>query len=51
MKTYTNIVIINGVNYTNTVKAHDYKEALKIQKVRKAHSKNAFTGRLTLATN
>ena len=46
MKTYTNTVIINGEKYTNTVKAENYKEALKIQKDRKAKSKNAFEGRL-----
>jgi len=46
MKTYTNTVIINGEKFTNTVEANDYKEALKIQKERKAKSKNNFEGRL-----
>jgi len=46
MKTYTNIVVINGISYTNAVKASDYKEALLIQKERKAQSKNIFKGRL-----
>ena len=46
MKAYTNTVIINGEKYTNTVKAENYKEALKIQKDRKAKSKNTFEGRL-----
>lgn len=46
MKTYTNIVVINGIEYTNTVKADNYKDALKIQKERKAHSKNTFKGQL-----
>lgn len=49
MKTYTNTVIINGVKYTNIVKAENFKEALKIQKDRKAKSKNTFQGRLTLS--
>lgn len=49
MKTYTNTVIINGQYFTNKVEATDYKEALNIQKERKAKSKNAFKGRLTLS--
>ena len=49
MKTYTNTVIINGEKFTNSVKANNYKEALKIQKERKAKSRNKFEGRLTLA--
>lgn len=49
MKTYTNTVIINGEKFTNTVEATGYKEALKIQKERKAKSKNTFEGRLILA--
>ena len=48
MKTYTNTVIINGQKFTNTVEASNYKEALKIQKERKAKSKNIFEGKLTL---
>ena len=48
MKTYTNTVIINGQKFTNKVEAENYKEALKIQKERKAKSKNTFEGRLTL---
>ena len=36
MKTYTNTVIINGQKFTNIVEAENYKEALKIQKERKA---------------
>jgi len=47
MKTYTNIVVINGINFTNVVKASSYNEALKIQKDRKYKSKNTFKGRLT----
>ena len=47
MKTYTNTVIINGEKYTNKVAAENYAEALKIQKKRKAKSKNTFEGRLT----
>lgn len=46
MKTYTNTVIINGQEFTNKVEAKNYKEALKIQKQRKEHSKNTFKGRL-----
>lgn len=49
MKTYTNTVIINGEKFTNKVEAENYKEALKIQKERKAKSKNKFEGRLTLS--
>lgn len=48
MKTYINTVIINGQKFTNTVDASNYKEALKIQKERKAKSKNTFEGKLTL---
>lgn len=48
MKTYTNTVIINGQKFTNIVEAENYKEALKIQKERKAKSKNTFEGKLTL---
>jgi len=47
MKTYTNIVIINGEKFTNKVEAENYEEALKIQKDRKAKSKHKFEGRLT----
>lgn len=46
MKTYTNTVIINGDKFTNKVEASDYKEALKIQKERRAKSKYTFEGRL-----
>ena len=46
MKTYTNTVIINGEKFTNKVEANEYKEALKIQKERKRHSKHIFEGRL-----
>ena len=49
MKTYTNIVIINGQEFTNKVEANNYKEALKIQKDRKNKSKNTFKGRLILS--
>jgi hypothetical protein len=49
MKKYTNTVVINGNQFTNTVEADDYKEALKIQKERKAKSKNTFQGRLILS--
>lgn len=49
MKTYTNTVIINGQKFTNKVEAENYKEALKIQKERKAKSKNKFEGRLALS--
>jgi hypothetical protein len=49
MKTYTNTVVINGNQFTNTVEAHSFREALKIQKERKAKSKNHFQGRLTLS--
>lgn len=49
MKTYTNTVIINGEKFTNTVEASNYKEALKIQKERKARSRNSFEGRLILS--
>ena len=49
MKTYANTVIINGEKFTNKVEAENYKEALKIQKERKAKSKNTFEGRLTLS--
>lgn len=30
MKTYTNTVIINGDEFTNTIESEIYKEALKI---------------------
>jgi hypothetical protein len=50
MKTYTNKVMINGVKYTNTVEALNYKAALKIQKVRKSQSNNVFIGRLRKTT-
>lgn len=46
MKTYTNTVVINGQEFTNKVEASNYKEALKIQKERKAKSHNTFKGRL-----
>lgn len=46
MKTYTNTVVINGEKFTNTVEAENYKEALKIQKERRAKSKYTFEGRL-----
>ena len=49
MKTYTNTVIINGVEYTNKVEANNYKEALQIQKERKSKSKNNFKGKLQLS--
>ena len=49
MKSYTNKVIINGEKFTNKVEAENYKEALKIQRERKAKSKNTFEGRLILA--
>lgn len=49
MKTYTNKVIINGEKYTNQIDAENYKEALKIQRDRKAKSRNTFEGRLTLS--
>lgn len=49
MKTYTNIVIINGCEFTNIVKADNYKEALSIQKDRKKKSNNIFKGRLILS--
>lgn len=49
MKTYTNTVIINGEKFTNKVEAGGYKEALKIQKDRKAKSKHTFEGHLTLS--
>lgn len=48
MKTYTNIVIINGKKFTNKVEAENYTEALKMQKERKAKSKYIFKGRLNL---
>lgn len=47
MKTYTNTVIINGEKFTNKVEAENYKDALKIQRDRKAKSRNSFQGRLT----
>jgi hypothetical protein len=49
MKIYTNQTIINGQVYTNIINAESYKEALKIQKLRKKQSKNTFKGRLTKA--
>jgi len=49
MKTYTNTVIINGEKFTNKVEAKNYQEALKIQKERKAKSRNTFQGRLTIS--
>lgn len=47
MEKFVNTVLINGQKFTNTVEAENYKEALKIQKERKAKSKNTFVGRLT----
>ena len=49
MKTYTNTVIINGEKFTNKVEAENYKEAMEIQKARKAKSKHSFEGRLILS--
>ena len=49
MKTYTNTVIINGVEYTNIINASNYKEALEIQKKRKSQSRNVFKGKLQLS--
>ena len=49
MKTFHNKVIINGIEYTNSIEASTYAEALKIQKSRKQKSKYKFKGRLTLA--
>lgn len=49
MKTYTNTVVINGMRYTNTVEAENYKKALEIQRDRKRKSKNTFEGRLILS--
>lgn len=46
MKIYNNFVIINGIQYTNTVKAANYSEALKIQRERKKKSGNTYVGRL-----
>lgn len=48
MKTYTNTVVINGIEYTNKIIANDYKEALIMQKQRSRTSKNTFKGRLKL---
>ena len=48
MKIYTNTVVINGEKFTNIVEASNYKEALKIQKERKAKSKHTFNGHLIL---
>ena len=47
MTKYFNIVVINGIDYTNVVEANNYKEALKIQKERKAKSNHTFKGKLT----
>jgi hypothetical protein len=47
MKVYNNQVIINGEVYANIIKADNYTEALKIQKIRKKQSKNTFKGKLT----
>lgn len=49
MKNYTNTVIINGVEYSNIIKAFNYKEALEIQKKRKSKSNNKFKGKLQLS--
>ena len=49
MKTFHNKVIINGIEYTNSIESSTYAEALKIQKSRKQKSKYKFKGRLTLA--
>lgn len=49
MKTYTNTVVINGEKFTNKIESENYREALKIQKERKAKSKNTFEGRLILS--
>ena len=48
MKKYINTVVINGVTYTNTVEAKNYKEALAIQRERKIKSKYIYKGHLTL---
>jgi len=49
MKKYSNIVTINGKDYSNIVEAKNYKDALEIQKKRKAKSKNTFKQHLTLS--
>ena len=49
MKTYSNTVVINGIEYTNIVKANNYKEALQIQRKLKSKSKNIFKGKLKLS--
>ena len=49
MKTFYNIVVMNGIEYTHFIEASTYAEALKIQKSRKQKSKYKFKGRLTLA--
>ena len=48
MKNYFNIIIINGVEFTNKINANNYKEALAIQKVRKKKSKHSFKNHLAL---
>jgi hypothetical protein len=52
LKIYTNIVVINGVEFTNTVKAENFSEALEIQRDRKKtarHSEVKYKGRLTFS--
>ena len=44
MKTYTNNIEINGQIFTNTIEAFDYKEALAINRKRKADA--ALKGRV-----
>jgi mannose/fructose-specific phosphotransferase system component IIA len=48
MKKYTNIVVINGINYPNIIEASNYKDALKQHKAQKQKSKNTFKCRLTI---
>lgn len=47
MKTYANRVLINGCEFNNLVTASNFKQALAIQKERKANSNNKYIGRLT----
>ena len=49
MKTYINIIVINGIEYSNIVKSKDYKEALEIQRKRKSKSVINFKGRFVLS--
>ena len=46
-KSFSNKVIINGIEYTNTIYALNYRDALAIHKEAKRLSRFKFKGHLT----